>query len=440
MIRSIVCWSVLFLSAFALLPPGVRGEDWPQWRGSGRDGVWRETGIVREFASDALPMRWRAEIGAGYSGPTVAEGRVYVTDRLTEPEQVERVHCFNAETGATEWAIAYPCQYKIGYQAGPRACVTVDRGQAYALGAMGHLHCLDAKQGTVIWKRDLNADYAIQAESRADNRMPIWGLAAAPLVFDDLVILQLGAKGACIVALDRTSGKERWRALDDLASYSAPVMIRQADRDVLVCWTGNSVAGLVPMTGEVLWRYPFGPKRMPIGVATPVVDGNRLFVSSFYDGSLMLRLTDEPGAESAWQKAGESETNTDALHCMISTPVLDGAHVYGVDSYGQLRCLNAETGERIWEDQTATPRARWSNIHLVRNGRRWWLFNERGQLIIANLTPEGYQEISRTQLIEPTSEQLRQRGGVCWAHPAFANRHVFARNDRELVCASLAAE
>jgi outer membrane protein assembly factor BamB len=105
-----------------------------------------------------------------------------------------------------------------------------------------------------------------------------------------------------------------------------------------------------------------------------------------------------------------------------------------------LRCLNAETGERIWEDQTATPRARWSNIHLVRNGRRWWLFNERGQLIIANLTPEGYQEISRTQLIEPTSEQLRQRGGVCWAHPAFANRHVFARNDRELVCASLAAE
>ena len=117
-----------------------------------------------------------------------------------------------------------------------------------------------------------------------------------------------------------------------------------------------------------------------------------------------------------------------------------GDYVYGVDSYGQLRCLDAESGDRIWEDLTATPPARWSNIHFVRNGDRIWMFNERGELMIAKLSPKGFHEISRTKLIEPTMEQLRRRDGVCWSHPAFAYRHVFARNDEEIVCASLEAD
>jgi outer membrane protein assembly factor BamB len=117
-----------------------------------------------------------------------------------------------------------------------------------------------------------------------------------------------------------------------------------------------------------------------------------------------------------------------------------GDYVYGVDSYGELRCLDARTGDRVWEDLTATPKARWSNIHIVRNGPRYWMFNERGELLIGELSPKGFREISRAKLIEPTTEQLAQRGGVCWSHPAYAGRCVFARNDRELVCASLAAE
>jgi outer membrane protein assembly factor BamB len=154
----------------------------------------------------------------------------------------------------------------------------------------------------------------------------------------------------------------------------------------------------------------------------------------------MLRLrNDSFTAERIWRRRGRSERETDALHCMISTPMFDGDYVYGVDSYGQLRCLDAATGDRIWEDQTATPPARWSNIHMVRNGSRVWMFNERGELIIATLSPQGFREISRAWLIEPTTDQLRQRNGVCWSHPAFADRHIFARNDRELVCASLEA-
>jgi outer membrane protein assembly factor BamB len=119
--------------------------------------------------------------------------------------------------------------------------------------------------------------------------------------------------------------------------------------------------------------------------------------------------------------------------------MMDG-HVFGVDSYGELRCLRADTGERVWENQTATPRARWSNIHMVRQENRIWMFNERGELIIAKLSPAGFEEISRAKFIEPTTDQLDQRGGVCWSHPAFANKHVFARNDKQLVCASLAKD
>lgn len=418
-----------------LVSAAALAEDWPQWRGPNRDGVWNETGIVKEFPASQIEARWRVPISSGYSGPTVAAGRVYVTDRVREPDEIERVLCFDFDSGRKLWSHEYDCPYDdVSYQAGPRAAVTIDDGRAFALGTMGHLYCFDAASGRVLWKKTPNVDYNI--------RVPIWGIASAPLVEDDLLIVQLGAaRGACIVALNRATGKEAWRALGDKASYSAPIVINQAGRRVLVCWTGNNVAGLDPSSGTVHWKYPFEPNKMVINVPTPVVDGNRLFVTAFYDGALMLRLLErEPRVEKMWRRKGRSERNTDALHCMIGTPYMEGKHVYGVDSYGELRCLDVLTGDRIWEDKTATPEARWSNIHMVRNGDRMWMFNERGELIIAKLSPEGFHEISRAKLIEPTAEQLRSRGGVCWSHPAYAGRHIIARNDRELVCASLAAE
>jgi outer membrane protein assembly factor BamB len=155
----------------------------------------------------------------------------------------------------------------------------------------------------------------------------------------------------------------------------------------------------------------------------------------------MLRLaSDRPEVEKVWQIAGRNEQNTLALHSIISTPVFENGYIYGVDSYGELRCLDAANGDRLWEDKTAVPTARWSTIHFVKNGDRYFLFNERGELLIGKLSPQGFQEISRAKLLAPTEEQLRERGGVCWSHPGFANRHVFARNDKELVCVSLAAD
>jgi outer membrane protein assembly factor BamB len=419
------------LNLLGALVAHARADDWPQWRGPNRDGVWKETGVAEKFAGRELPIKWRAEIGAGYSGPTVADGRVYVMDRLTKPEEVERVLCFDEETGKPHWSHAYACRYGgIGYQAGPRASVTVAGGKAYSLGATGRCFCFDARQGTVLWEKDLDALYQID--------MPIWGIAASPLVYRDLVILHIGGQGACVVALDRHTGQEKWKALSDRAQYSAPILVKQAGRDVVLIWTGDSVSGLAADDGQVLWRFPWKPRNMPIGIATPVVDGDLVFFTSFYDGSLLLRLKrDEPAVEKVWQRVGASERNTDALHSIISTPLVKEGHIYGVDSYGELRCLRLADGERLWEDLTATPKARWSTIHFVDSGERTWMFNERGELIIGRLSPQGLEEISRAKLLAPTQEQLRQRGGVCWSHPAFANRHIFARNDRELVCASL---
>lgn len=407
-------------------------DDWPQWRGPQRDGVWRESGVVEKFAAAELPIKWRVPIGAGYSGPTVAAGRVYVTDRITQPpQQVERTHCFDERTGKTLWSHTYECVYKVGYPAGPRASVTIDSGRAYALGAMGHMFCHDAASGTVLWKHDLNTEYSI--------RMPIWGISASPLVEGNLVIVQIGGAEACLVAFDKVTGKEAWRALKDEASYAAPIMIEQAGRRVLVCLTGDNVVGLDPLTGKPYWTHAFPPNKMVITIATPIVDRDRLFITSFYDGSLMLRVpSDKLAVEQIWRRQGRSERDTDALHSIMATPIFQGAYLYGVDSYGELRCLFADNGDRVWEDKTATPPARWSNIHMTRNGDNIWMFNERGELLISRLSPQGFTEISRAKLIEPTKDQLNQRGGVCWSHPAYANRHVFARNDVELVCASLA--
>ncbi|MBS0209905.1 MAG: PQQ-like beta-propeller repeat protein [Planctomycetes bacterium] len=412
----------------------VKADDWPQWRGPKRDGVWRETGLVEKFSSDVLPRRWSVPIDAGYSGPTVAQGRVYVTDRVIEPKQIERVLCLDETSGNLVWKYEYECPYSIGYKAGPRASVSIDDGRAYALGAMGHLHCFDAATGTIAWQHDLNTEYKI--------RMPIWGIAASPLVDGPLVIVQIGGEeGACLVAFDKKTGQEVWRALDDDASYAAPIIIEQAGQRVLVCAAGQHVVGLNPVDGKLLWSYPNPPKKMVITIATPIVDRGRLFVSSFYDGSLMLQLDkNQLAVEKLWQRSGRDEKKTDALHVMIGTPILLGDYLYGVDSYGELRCLDAKTGDRVWESTAATPKSRWSTIHMVRQGDKLWMFNERGELLIARLSPSGFEEISRAQLIEPTMEQLGQRGGVCWSHPAFANKCVFARNDKELVCASLAAE
>jgi len=242
-----------------------------------------------------------------------------------------------------------------------------------------------------------------------------------------------------VIALSKTTGKEIWRNLDDDGSYSAPILIEQLNRPVVIVWTGQRVVGLDLDSGSVYWQHGFEQRRMIINVATPVLYRDYLFVSNLFDGSMLLKLdTDRHDAREVWRRRGENERKTDSLHSCISTPLLKEDFIYGVDSHGELRCLELLSGNRIWEDLGAVKSALWANIHFVQNGELTYMFNENGELIVARLSPKGFHEISRARLIEPTEEQLsRGDSGVAWAHPAFAYRHVYLRSDRELICVDL---
>jgi outer membrane protein assembly factor BamB len=414
-----------------LLAGWVTAEDWPQWRGPLRDGVWREDGIVDCFDAKGIPVLWRTPIAGGYAGPAVAEGRVYVTDRRRD-KNTERLLCLDEKTGKVLWTHEYTCRYRgVDYDAGPRCTPTVAHGRVYSVGTMGHLFCLDARSGTVIWQKNYEKDFG--------TAIPVWGIASAPLVdADRLIVLAGGAKAGTILALNRESGAEIWRALSEKEmGYSPPVLLKAGGASQLIVWVPEAVVSLSPEDGKTWWRHPFH-SHIGLTVATPVFQGDRLLVSSFYNGTLMLRLApDRPAASELWRGKSESEIETDGVHCLMSTPLLLGDYLYGIDSYGALRCLDAKTGKRVWETYRATGRDRWWNAFLIPNGDRVFIPNEQGELIIARLSAAGYEEISRARLIEPTN-QIRRRD-IVWSYPAFANRCVYARNDREILCANLAA-
>jgi outer membrane protein assembly factor BamB len=296
---------------------------------------------------------------------------------------------------------------------------------------MANLVCLNAATGDVHWTKDLHTKYNV--------RMPDWGIAAAPLIEGDSVIVVVsGTDDACVVAFDRSTGEEKWKSLADKASYSSPIVIEQAGKRVMVLWTADRIVGLDPSNGKLHWEYSLPHRQQIDGVITPVISGDRLLVSSVGNGVLMLRLQKETlGVEKAWHRRRMNPQAEEGMHSLIPNPLIMGDHVYGIDYFGELRCLAAGTGDRVWSVNTIIPRGMWAAGHLIQNGDLTWIFTEKGQLIISKLTPEKYEELGRAQLIKPTTGATNPRP-VTWAHPAFANRHVFARNDEELVCASLA--
>jgi outer membrane protein assembly factor BamB len=450
----------LALLALLVSLVGARADDWPQWLGPKRDGVWREQGILQKFPAGGPKVRWRAPVGEGYSGPAVAGGRVYITDHVLAPgarrpgnafgrsavRGKERVLCLDEATGKELWKHEYPCTYEISYPAGPRCTPVVAGGKVYTLGAMGDLLCLDAGSGKILWSKNFPRDFNVD--------VPLWGFAAHPLLDGQRLICLVGGEGSVAVAFDKDTGKELWRALSaQEPGYAPPMIYEVRGKRQLIIWHPESVNGLDPETGRVYWSQRFGRQKIRGGrtmvragltIPTPRLDGDLLFVTAFYDGPLMLQLhgTDRPAVLWKGEGRGETPERTTGLHSIMPTPFVKGGHIYGVCSYGELRCLEEKTGKRVWETHQATTgkSVRWGNAFLVEQGDRFVLFNERGDLILARLTPKGYEEISRANILEPTNRMAAPPGRrVIWSHPAFANRSVYARNDRELICVSLAA-
>jgi outer membrane protein assembly factor BamB len=430
----------LVIAGLVLATAAPFADDWPEFRGTGRRGVWTETGIVDRLPTDQLKILWRAPVSAGYSGPAVAGGRVFVTDfvRSAGARGVERILAFDEKSGALLWKQEWEANYGgIAFENGPHATPTVDRQNVYALGASGVLVALNAATGQVLWKKDYAKDYGADAGQ--------WGFSSAPIVDGNRLIALIGGKpDAKVVAFDTATGKEIWRALrsDAAVGGSQPLLVEAGGTRQLIVWDATTISSLNPETGAAYWAEPFlGTTEMNIAMAH---NGSRLLMTTFYEGPLMLELDNKkPAARVLWKGNSKSEVETDKLHATITTPIIDGDYIYGICSYGQLRALDARTGERLWETQAVTvERARWASAQLVRNGDRVFITNDRGELILARVSPKGYEEIGRTPLLKPTTDPRGRRrlGAVNWSSPAYANKHVYVRNDEELIVASLAAE
>jgi outer membrane protein assembly factor BamB len=434
----------------------AHADDWPQWLGPKRDGIWRENGILDKFPPGGPKIVWSQQIGEGYAGPAVASGKVFITDRVRAPGEKnpadafgrshvrgsERVLCLDKASGKVLWKHEYDCPYQVSYPAGPRATPVIDGNRVYTLGTMGDLLCLDKNNGKVIWSRNLPKDYTVE--------IPTWGFAASPLIDGDLLICLVGGKGSVAVAFQKDSGKEVWRALSAREpGYAPPMIYTIGGPRQLIIWHPESVNSLEPATGKLYWSFPFTNRarsqlKAGLAVPTPRLDGDLLFLTAFYEGPLMLKLNGTQRPTQLWRGKGRGELpeQTDGLHSIIPAPIIKDGYIYGVCSYGELRCLEESTGKRIWQTYQATggQSLRWANAFLVENRGRFFLFNEQGDLIIARLTPKGYAEISRANILTPTNTMAPPPGRkVIWSHPAFAGRCCFARNDKQIVCVSLAA-
>lgn len=437
---------ILAFCTLILAATVVSGADWPQWMGTNRDDDWTETGIIEAFPETGLTFLWRKPIHGGFSGPAVVGGKVYVTDyvrlagddkpvpiRRNDLQGKERVLCFDAKNGNEIWKHEYDCNYTISYPAGPRCTPTVAGGKVFTLGAMGDLFCLDAAKGSVIWSKNLPKTYSAS--------VPLWGYAGHPLVYKNLLICTAGGENSSVVALEAETGNEVWKTLSTPEiGYSPPTVIEAGGATQLIIFHGASINSLDPDTGRLYWSEPLATS-FSMAIMAPRQAGEFLFAGGHSGRSVGLKLDSrQPAAKKVWQGS-----RTIGLAPVSGTPFVESGVAYGIDGNGVFRAMRVATGERLWS--TSRPvngqdgENRGANegaTFVTRNGNRFFIFGENGDLVIARLSPEKYVEVSRTKLVDPVGIGLGRK--VVWSHPAYADQCVFARNDKEIVCASLAAK
>jgi outer membrane protein assembly factor BamB len=421
-------------------PPMVSlAQDWPQWMGPQRDNVWRESGIVDKFPAGGPPVLWRTPIAGGYAGPAVAQGRVFITDYVTadnvkvdnferaEFSGMERVLCLQEASGEVLWKHEYPVRYTVSYPAGPRCTPCVEEDRVYTLGAEGHLFCFNVADGRVLWQKDLKETYQTKAA--------LWGYSAHPLIDGDRLLTLAGGEGSHVVALDKRTGAEIWRASDSPETgYSPPTIIEYAGVRQLILLQPNAVVSLDADSGKKLWSVPYEASNGSI-IMSPIRVGEYLYVAGYNNRSLLLKLqADQPGATEVWRDKRN-------VICPVNVqPFVIDDVVYGMDQKGVFRAVQVPSGERLWEsdESIGTRPAGSETTFLVRHEDRFILFNELGELLVAKLSPAGYEEIDRAKVIEPSNVAFGRE--VVWSMPAFANRHAYIRNDKEIICVDLSAK
>lgn len=375
----------------AVLSAGAgRADDWPQWRGPDRNGISRETGWTANWPKGGPKVLWRAEVGAGYSSFAVADGRVYT---MGHAGGSDTVYCFGAETGKVIWKRSYACSTVKGY-GGPRASPTVDGKRVYTLSRDGHLNCFEADSGKVVWTRKVPA------------KPPTWGFASSPLVSGKLVVVNTGSAG---MAFSKTTGRPAWSNGKGKAGYASPVELKRGSKTELLIFTSNALVGVNATSGRRSWSLPWDTKH-DVNAADPVVEGDRVFISSGYNVGCALLSVARGRIRPVWR-------NTNMRNHFNSTVLWKDA-LYGFDE-SVLRCLDFKTGEVKWSQRGL------GKASLMISDGKLIILSERGELVVAEASTFAFRPLGRAQVLR----------GHCWTVPVLANGRIYCRTDAgSVVC------
>jgi outer membrane protein assembly factor BamB len=396
----------VFICGWFCLSPAA-ATDWPQFLGPTRNGTSPETGLIASWPKAGPPVLWERDVGAGFSGPVIAGERLILFHRDDDNELVE---CLDAATGRERWKFAYPTRYRddFGKGDGPRSTPLVAAGRVYTLGAEGKLHCLNLETGKKVWERSLNEEYQV--------RKGFFGVATSPLVVGDLLLINVGGKGAGIVAFAKDTGKEVWKATDHEASYASPVAATINGVRHVIFFTREGIVSLDPKDGTVRfskhWRSRMNAS---VNAATPLIVGDHLFVTASYDtGAILLRVRKD-SAEEVWQ-------SDEALSSHYDTAVAHEGYLYGIDGRQEqrprFRCVELKTGKVRWT------REDFGCASLVLTDGKLIILNEDGGLILVEPTPDAYREKARASVLSsPRRSPL-----------ALANGRLYGRDNKKLVC------
>lgn len=405
--------SVVGFLVCALLPLGATGEegrDWPHFLGPTRDGVYRGGDVAADWPAGGPPVVWKKEVGQGWSGPVVADGKLILFHRLGDKEVVE---CLDAATGNRAWSADYPTAYQddFGFDEGPRATPAVGNGKLYTHGAEGVLHCWDLATGKRVWRVDTKKELGAGKG--------FFGPACSPLVEGGAVILNVGGKGAGVVAFDRATGKVLWRATDDEAGYSSPVAATVAGKRRVFALTRAGLVGLEPATGEVAFQFPWRSRQhASINAATPLVIDDLVFISASYGTGAALLRVGGTGPEKVW-------SSDEALSSHYATSVHRDGFLYGFHGRQEdgpsFRCVELKTGKVRWSEHD------FGAGTVLLAGDRLVILHEKGQLLAAPATPDAFRPGPRAQVLPFETR----------AYPGLAGGLLYARAKDRLVCLDL---